>query len=140
MIGGMIRKRREELGLTQEELATKLGYKSKSTINKIEMGVNDITQSKIMLPEACWGKNTPSYLMGWENPDKSKDGEVCESVVGYDLKSTQGKINKAIGELNQEGGKENEMNQLINIQNKEGQLLVSSREVAKKTLKKNIKM
>ena len=48
MIGGMIRKRREELELTQEELATKLGYKSKSTINKIEMGVNDITQSKII--------------------------------------------------------------------------------------------
>lgn len=102
MIGGMIRKRREELGLTQEELATKLGYKSKSTINKIEMGVNDITQSKI-IAFASVLKTTPSYLMGWENPDKSKDGEVCESVVGYDLKSTQGKINKAIGELNQEG-------------------------------------
>ena len=30
-----IRKRREELGMTQQELADKLGYSSKSTINKI---------------------------------------------------------------------------------------------------------
>ena len=30
-----IKARREELGMSQEELATKLGYKSRSTINKI---------------------------------------------------------------------------------------------------------
>ena len=35
-----IKARREELGMSQEELATKLGYKSRSTINKIEMGKN----------------------------------------------------------------------------------------------------
>ena len=33
-----IRKRREELGMSQEELAKKMGYKSRSSINKIEMG------------------------------------------------------------------------------------------------------
>ena len=43
-----IKARREKLGMSQEELATKLGYKSRSTINKIEMGKNDITQSKII--------------------------------------------------------------------------------------------
>jgi transcriptional regulator with XRE-family HTH domain len=47
MIGNLIRQRRIELGMTQEELAHKLGYKSKSTINKIEIGVNGISQSKI---------------------------------------------------------------------------------------------
>ena len=35
-VGNNIRKRREELGMTQEELAKKTNYKSKSTINKIE--------------------------------------------------------------------------------------------------------
>ena len=40
-----IKARREELGMSQEELATKLGYKSRSTIYKIEMGNIDITQS-----------------------------------------------------------------------------------------------
>ena len=31
-----IKERRESLGMSQEELAKKLGYKSRSTINKIE--------------------------------------------------------------------------------------------------------
>lgn len=47
-IGDQIKRRREELGLTQEELAKRLGYKSKSTINKIELGINDIPQKKIV--------------------------------------------------------------------------------------------
>lgn len=42
MIGDKIKERRESLELTQEELAKRIGYKSKSTINKIEMGINDI--------------------------------------------------------------------------------------------------
>ncbi|WP_444350553.1 helix-turn-helix transcriptional regulator, partial [Phascolarctobacterium succinatutens] len=41
-----IRTRREQLNMSQEELAKKLGYKSRSTIAKIESGENDITQSK----------------------------------------------------------------------------------------------
>lgn len=49
MIGKYIRQRRQELGLTQEELAKKTGYTSKAAINKIEKGVNDIPQSKIMI-------------------------------------------------------------------------------------------
>jgi transcriptional regulator with XRE-family HTH domain len=47
MIGNIIKQRRLELGLTQEELAHKLGYKSKSSINKIEMGIHGISQSQI---------------------------------------------------------------------------------------------
>ena len=47
-IGEKIKKRREELGLTQQELADRLGYKSKSAINKIELGVNDIAQKRIV--------------------------------------------------------------------------------------------
>ena len=47
MIGNNIRTRRLELGMTQEELAHKAGYKSRAAINKIEKGVNDITQSTL---------------------------------------------------------------------------------------------
>lgn len=51
--------------MTQEELASKLGYKSKSTINKIELGINDIPQSKVVkFAEAL--DTTPAVLMGWE--------------------------------------------------------------------------
>ena len=58
-----IKMRRLELGMSQEELAFKLGYKSRSSINKIEMGDNDIPQSKI-LAFANALDTTPSYLMG----------------------------------------------------------------------------
>lgn len=47
MIGNKIKSRRIELGMTQMDLAKKMGYKSKSTINKIELGINDINQSKM---------------------------------------------------------------------------------------------
>lgn len=75
-VGINIRKRREELSLTQEELAKKLNYKSKSTINKIEMGINDITQSKVVAFAQALD-TTPAYLMGWEDilSDESTDLE-----------------------------------------------------------------
>lgn len=71
-IGEKIKKLREKLGYTQEQLAELMGYKSKSTINKIEAGINDITQSKV-IEFAKILKTTPAYLMGWDdNPTPSK--------------------------------------------------------------------
>ena len=46
-IGVNILRRRKELGMTQAELAKKLGYTNKATIAKIEQGVNDIPLSKV---------------------------------------------------------------------------------------------
>lgn len=43
-----IKKRRLELQLTQTDLATKLGYADKSMIAKIEKGLVDLPQSKIL--------------------------------------------------------------------------------------------
>ena len=59
-----IRQRREELGMTQDELAQKLGYKSRSSINKIEKGENDIPQSKIVAFANALDI-APESLMGW---------------------------------------------------------------------------
>lgn len=60
----IIKKRREELGLSQEELAEKLGYKSRSSINKIELGLSDIPFSKIdLFAKVLQVKR--EYLMGW---------------------------------------------------------------------------
>lgn len=47
MIGERIKERREELNLSQEELAKRLGYKSRSSINKMELGIQDVPQRKI---------------------------------------------------------------------------------------------
>lgn len=65
-IGERIKARREELGLTQQELAEKLGYKSKSSINKIELNIQNLTQSKIK-SIAIALETTPSYIMGWND-------------------------------------------------------------------------
>ena len=46
-IGANIKKRRYELHMSQQELADALGYKTRSTIAKIESGENDITQKKL---------------------------------------------------------------------------------------------
>ena len=58
-----IRSRRIALKMTQQELAQKLGYKSTSTIAKIESGVNDIPQAKLSaFADAL--NTTPAELMG----------------------------------------------------------------------------
>lgn len=68
-VGENILRMRKRLGWTQEELATKMGYKSKSTINKIELGINDIPQSKIVQFANVLG-TTPAHLMGWNDEGK----------------------------------------------------------------------
>lgn len=46
-VGSNIKKRRYELRMSQQELADAMGYKTRSTIAKIESGENDVTQSKL---------------------------------------------------------------------------------------------
>ena len=62
-----IRARHNALNMTQQELAKKLGYKSTSTIAKIESGENDIPQSKIAAFAAALN-TTPAELMGLTFP------------------------------------------------------------------------
>lgn len=64
-IGEKIRKRRIELGWTQQELADKMGYTSKSTINKIEKGRSDVAQKNIAKFAEVLGVSI-AYLMDWE--------------------------------------------------------------------------
>lgn len=64
-IGSQIRKRREELGMSQDELAKKVGYSSRSSINKIEKEINDVPQSKILEFAKILG-TTVDYLLNIE--------------------------------------------------------------------------
>ena len=76
IVGANIFLYRKRKGLTQEELAAKMGYKSKSSINKIELGINDIPQSKIkQFAEVL--EVTPAELMGWTS-DSSDDGDLSK--------------------------------------------------------------
>ena len=62
-----ILQRRLELGLSQEELAQRMGYRSKSSITKLEKGVNDIPQAKLEELAAAL-ETTPAYLLGLDVP------------------------------------------------------------------------
>lgn len=46
-VGTNIKKRRFELRMSQQELADAMGYKTRSTIAKIESGENDVSQKKL---------------------------------------------------------------------------------------------
>ena len=76
----IIKKRREELGLSQEELAAKLGYKSRSSINKIELGLSDIPFSKIPLFAKAL-EIEPEILMGWEKNKKQEESNIDMNTV-----------------------------------------------------------
>lgn len=79
-IGKRIKNRREALGMSQEELATKLGYKSRSSINKIELEINDVTQSKIaQIAKAL--RTTPAYIMGWEEEASQKKNDALADII-----------------------------------------------------------
>jgi len=68
-----VRRRREELCLTQDELAKRMGYKSRVSINKIENG-RPISQKIIARLADALGVSIP-YLMGWdEQPAEELQG------------------------------------------------------------------
>lgn len=78
-VGERIRKRREQLGYTQETLAFKLGYKGRSSVNKVENS-NDVTMKKLkMYAEAL--DTTVSYLAGWEDDILEIDTDSIVDVM-----------------------------------------------------------
>ena len=68
-VGEKIREARLKKGYTQTELAELLGYKSRSSINKIEVEGRDIPRSSVIKFAKALDV-TPAYLMGWEDEPK----------------------------------------------------------------------
>ena len=69
-IGKRIKGRREELGLSQRDLAEKMQYTNHSTIGKIERGQVDVSQTRIVQFAEVLGTSV-AFLMGWEESKKS---------------------------------------------------------------------
>lgn len=99
-IGKRIKEKRIELGITQEDLASKLGYKSKTTIAKIENGTNDITQSRVV-DFANVLNTTPAYLMGWED----SESQSTSILTKKDERDIAKRLEQTLNELesNQDG-------------------------------------
>lgn len=71
-----IKMRREELGMSQAELARAVGYTDRSSIAKIESGKVDLPQSKIL--EIANALRIPAGdLMGLDGVYMNENGEAC---------------------------------------------------------------
>ena len=80
-IGERIKHRREELNMTQQELAEKIGYKGKTAVSKLESGERDLRQGKI-LPVATALNTTVEYIMGWDDPQPQTSRSIRIPVYG----------------------------------------------------------
>ncbi|MGN8641965.1 LexA family protein [Catenibacterium mitsuokai] len=76
-----IKRRRQQLKMTQTDLALKMGYADKSMIAKIEKGNVDLPQSKI-LAFANALETTPGELMGWDY--EAEPAETADNIYKLD--------------------------------------------------------
>ena len=100
-IGDKIKQLRTEREWSQEQVAKMLGYKSRSTINKIELGINELTQSKIVAFANLFGVepwqllndeplNMAEIKSQWERTDRERMIQA-EVKVYEDVQSMFGK-------------------------------------------------
>lgn len=81
-IGEKVKLKREELNFSQEELAEKMGYKSKTSIHKIEVGITDLPLSKVK-ELASVLNTTPAFLMGWEDKKEKENINIDTVTTDY---------------------------------------------------------
>ncbi|MBE5817583.1 MAG: XRE family transcriptional regulator [Clostridiales bacterium] len=115
-IGTNIKKRRYELRMSQKELANALGYKTHSTIAKIEAGENDVSHKKLeRFAEVL--DTTPEALISGNFTDFSsksdfKTKEPDTSIIIPDPQTDEGPITKTAAII-LAGGKSGRNNQNI---------------------------
>lgn len=109
-IGRRIKNERERQGLTQDELARKMGYKNRSVVSTME-AASELTLKKVKKVAAALNVD-PGYLMGY--PSRGSDSElvfetdlkkafeklIAESYVKQVLSDTEITIIKRYRELN----------------------------------------
>ena len=64
-VGANIKKRRFELRMSQQELADAMGYKTRSTIAKIESEENDVSQKKLQKFAEVLDTTPEALIMGY---------------------------------------------------------------------------
>lgn len=107
-VGERIKQRRIELGMSQSDLAIKMGYKNKSAICRVE---KDYEQNLTLDRVELFAKSlncTPAYLMGWDNNTDNrmdyiielpKDMELLIETYQHSDATTQDIIKKILGLL-----------------------------------------
>ena len=67
-------------GMSQYDLALKVGYEGRSAISKVEQGKRDISQSMIVKYAEALGV-TPAYLLYGDEENPSTDNDGGEELV-----------------------------------------------------------
>lgn len=79
--GNRVKDRRLQLGMTQEDLALKMGYSHKASINRLEKGQNNLPQTKIALLADCLQVDV-GYLLGFdEEEDDVRRGRPVDRIM-----------------------------------------------------------
>lgn len=89
-IGMRIREERERIGMSQVELARRVGFKNRSSINKIEVGDNGVPVDKLLLIAKELNVST-NYLMGeseWRN-EAERNKKLSEWDKKYNTRRMQ---------------------------------------------------
>lgn len=91
LVGEKIKERRTALGMSQRDLAERMGYSNHSTVARVESGSVDLPQSKVAkFADAL--STTPAYLMGWEKEPEDlaeltatilQDTDLLKSIEKY---------------------------------------------------------
>jgi transcriptional regulator with XRE-family HTH domain len=83
-IGEKIRRRREQLGISVDELAGKLN-KDRSTIYRYEKGEIGSIPGEVIVPIAKALETTPQFLLGWEDDsvlvDITRNSQHSSTVI-----------------------------------------------------------
>ena len=99
-IGNRIKQLRTEKDMSQDELAKRSGYGSRSTINKIELGINDVPQSKIKAIAEALGVSVGTLLC-WDEFDEKHDTNKIQKEVNLieRIEQQHGKITREAFEM-----------------------------------------
>lgn len=99
-IGNRIKQLRTEKDMSQDELAKRSGYGSRSTINKIELGINDVPQSKIKAIAEALGVSVGTLLC-WDEFDEKHDTKKIQKEVNLieHIERQHGKTTREVFEM-----------------------------------------
>ena len=104
--GERIKKRRQELGLSADELGKMIG-KNRATIYRYEKGDIESIPTDILEPLAIALNTTPMWIMGWtrSNSYKTKDGDVrFVDSIGETIKNLRNMQRLTLEEFSVETG------------------------------------
>ncbi len=121
-VGANIRRRRYELKMSQQELADAMGYKTRSTIAKIESEENDVSQKKLQRFAAVLDTTVEALVAGYSS---DAGQEMTMSGISASGENRTAVIILAAGKSGR--NKQNIPSQFISIQDKP--MIVYSMEV-----------